>query len=99
MNNKIIILLLSTIFLSGCNNSMYISYSSSLSRATAACAIAGAKISSKDSMDKKYKRSQCPVCKGKGWYISGDGIAKVECGYCEPDSKAGKHDRLKVFKK
>ena len=31
----------------------------------------------------KYKRKDCPICKGKGWYISGDGIAKVECGYCE----------------
>jgi hypothetical protein len=32
----------------------------------------------------KYPRNECPVCKGKGWYISGDGIEKVECGYCEP---------------
>ena len=31
----------------------------------------------------KYKRKDCPICKGKGWYISGDGIAKVDCGYCE----------------
>lgn len=35
---------------------------------------------------KKYKRKDCPVCKGKGWYISGDDIKKVECGYCEPTS-------------
>lgn len=35
----------------------------------------------------KYKRKDCPVCKGKGWYISGDDITKVPCGYCEPDSK------------
>jgi hypothetical protein len=34
---------------------------------------------------KKYKRKDCPVCKGKGWYISGDGIKKVDCGYCEPE--------------
>ena len=34
-------------------------------------------------VSKKYKRKDCPVCKGKGYYISGDGIAKVECGYCE----------------
>lgn len=33
----------------------------------------------------KYKRKDCPICKGKGWYISGDGIAKINCGYCEPD--------------
>ena len=35
----------------------------------------------------KYKRKDCPVCKGKGWYISGDGIAKVDCGYCEEEPK------------
>lgn len=34
--------------------------------------------------NKKYKRKDCPVCKGKGWYISGDDITKVPCGYCEP---------------
>lgn len=32
----------------------------------------------------KYKRKDCPVCKGKGWYMSGDNIKKVDCGYCEP---------------
>lgn len=32
----------------------------------------------------KYKRADCPVCKGKGWYISGDKIKKIECDYCEP---------------
>ena len=36
--------------------------------------------------NKKYKRKDCPVCKGKGWYISGDGIKKVDCGYCEPET-------------
>jgi hypothetical protein len=34
---------------------------------------------------KKYKRKDCPICKGTGFYISGDGIKKVDCGYCEPD--------------
>lgn len=38
-----------------------------------------------DTNAKKYKRKDCPVCKGKGWYISGDGIKKVDCGYCEPE--------------
>jgi ribosomal protein S27AE len=33
----------------------------------------------------KYKRKDCPVCKGKGWYMSGDGIKRVDCGYCEPE--------------
>lgn len=36
---------------------------------------------------KKYKRKDCPVCKGSGWYISGDGISRVTCGYCEPETK------------
>lgn len=36
----------------------------------------------------KYKRKNCPVCKGQGWYLSGDKIKKVDCGYCEPDSTA-----------
>ena len=35
---------------------------------------------------KKYKRKDCPICEGKGWYISGDGIKKVDCGYCEPET-------------
>lgn len=38
--------------------------------------------------NKKFKRKDCPVCKGKGWYISGDGISKVDCGYCEPNQEA-----------
>lgn len=41
--------------------------------------------SSNSNISVKYKRKDCPVCKGKGWYISGDGIAKVDCGYCEPE--------------
>jgi hypothetical protein len=35
---------------------------------------------------KKYKRKDCPVCKGSGKYLSGDGISMVDCGYCEPDT-------------
>lgn len=31
----------------------------------------------------KHKRKDCPVCKGKGWYLSGDGLAKIDCQYCE----------------
>ena len=37
----------------------------------------------------KYKRKDCPVCKGTGYYISGDGIAKVSCGYCEAEKPVG----------
>lgn len=53
--------------------------------ATAVVTLAGAKIASENSdVIEKYKRKDCPVCKGKGWYISGDGIAKIQCQYCEP---------------
>ena len=57
---------------------------------TAAVVLAGSIIKTKNLTEntKKYKRSACPVCKGKGWYISGDGIKKVDCGYCEPDPKS-----------
>lgn len=37
--------------------------------------------------DMKFKRKDCPVCKGTGKYRSGDGIKEVECGYCEPETK------------
>lgn len=52
---------------------------------TAPVVLSGAIIkSSHTDMVKKYKRSECPICKGKGWYVSGDGIAKIKCEYCEP---------------
>lgn len=56
---------------------------------TSVVTLIGSKIAASqiDAPVKKYKRKDCPVCKGKGWYISGDGIAKVSCGYCEPENK------------
>lgn len=42
-----------------------------------------------DNVDKKYKRKDCPVCKGTGKYLSGDGIKMVDCGYCEPEKQNG----------
>lgn len=55
---------------------------------TAAVTIAGGVIKAQSIVvDKKYKRKDCPVCLGKGYYISGDKITKVDCGYCEPDKK------------
>lgn len=35
------------------------------------------------SVTKKYKRSECPECKGSGVIVSGDGIHKQTCPYCE----------------
>lgn len=38
-------------------------------------------------INSKYPRKDCPVCKGTGKYLSGDGIKMVDCGYCEPEKK------------
>lgn len=53
---------------------------------TASVVLAGSVVKSthKEDSVKKHKRQDCPVCKGKGWYMSGDGIKKIECTYCEP---------------
>lgn len=60
----------------------------SRTRSTAAVTLAAGVIKVKNSDDiKKYPRKNCPICKGQGWYISGDGIKKVDCGYCVPDKK------------
>ena len=60
---------------------------------TAVVTLSGAIIKAKSVENtKKYKRKDCPVCKGKGWYISGDKIQKVDCGYCEPDEGASKSE-------
>lgn len=57
---------------------------------TAPVVLAGAILKAKhlDASNKKYKRKDCPVCKGNGWYISGDGIKKIDCNYCEPDTES-----------
>ena len=53
----------------------------------AVCLVGGI-IKAKNIVDtSKYKRKDCPICKGKGYYISGDKITKVDCGYCEPETK------------
>lgn len=49
--------------------------------------LVGAHIKAKETpITAKYNRKDCPVCKGKGWYMSGDGIKRVDCGYCEEKS-------------
>jgi hypothetical protein len=49
--------------------------------------LAGAKIKASSVVDNtKPKRKDCTVCKGKGWYMSGDGIKRIDCNYCEPDN-------------
>ena len=56
---------------------------------TAAVVLAGGIIKSThiEMPDAKYKRKNCPVCKGTGKYLSGDGIKMVDCGYCEPETE------------
>lgn len=53
-------------------------------------------------IEKKYPRKNCPICKGKGYYISGDGISKIECVYCEADKKltsSGTSCQTKIIQK
>jgi hypothetical protein len=48
---------------------------------------------------KKYPRKQCPVCKGSGKYLSGDGIKMVDCGYCIVDTKSAEQTtEIKISK-
>ena len=56
---------------------------------TAPVTLAGGIIKAKHVQDSvsKYKRKDCPVCKGKGWYMSGDNIKKIDCQYCEDTGK------------
>lgn len=67
---------------------------------TAAAVVSGGILKAKHQIDnKKYQRKDCPVCKGKGWYISGDGIKRVECGYCVPDNELISPEPKSVLKK
>jgi hypothetical protein len=55
---------------------------------TASVTLVGGIIKAKHvNQDKKYPRKNCPVCKGTGKYLSGDGIKMVDCGYCTPETK------------
>ena len=62
---------------------------SDILKPAAAVTLAGGimKNKSSDTETKKYPRKDCPVCKGNGWYMSGDGIKKIECQYCEPSKE------------
>lgn len=81
MTNKLLaFVLIAGIF--GVTNNKY--YGSTTAPVTIAGAILKAKHA--DTSNKKYKRKDCPVCKGKGWYISGDGIKKIDCNYCDPET-------------
>lgn len=78
MNKTIAILLIGSIFSFGAYK-----YNGST---TGAVNLVGGVIKAQNTeTSKKYKRKDCPVCKGAGWYISGDKITKVDCGYCEAE--------------
>ena len=71
---------------------------------TASVTLAGGIIKSThiEMPDKKYERKNCPVCKGSGKYLSGDGIKMVDCGYCEPEKKQSEpkiieHPPIKIY--
>lgn len=77
---SLILILLSFTFISGCHNATTYEGGSS-----AVVTLVGAHIKARDvPIVTKYQRKNCPVCKGTGKYLSGDGIKEVDCGYCEP---------------
>ena len=71
-------------------SSIFVSVAVPKYSSTAVVTLVGGKIknSQKEPTIVKYKRKDCPVCKGKGWYMSGDNIKKIECTYCEPDNES-----------
>jgi glutaredoxin len=78
--NILILLLLSSVSTYG-----FYQYSGST---TAPVILAGAVVKHMGAeIAQKYKRKDCPVCKGTGKYLSGDGIKMVDCGYCETEKK------------
>jgi hypothetical protein len=83
MINKILLLLLALSVTAG-------SLSSYKGSTLGPTVIVGAIIKASHEPDtfKKYARKDCPVCKGTGKYLSGDGINMSDCGYCEPEKKS-----------
>lgn len=56
---------------------------------TAIVTLVGGTIRAKQiDLTQKYKRKDCPICEGQGWYWSGDGIEKIKCKYCEPEAES-----------
>jgi hypothetical protein len=91
MKNIIVALLISTVA------SVAIDYRD-ISPTAAVCLVGGELKAQNTNTVQKYKRKDCPVCKGKGWYISGDDIKKVDCGYCEPENQnTPKQDTTKTI--
>ncbi len=66
---------------------------------TAVVTLVGAHIKAIDNpVNVKYPRKDCPVCEGKGWYLSGDGIKRVDCGYCEPEKEKSTAPEITAYK-
>lgn len=80
-----------------CLLSVSVAYSSSeySGGSLAPCIMAGAVVKHEgDQLEKKYPRKSCPVCKGTGKYLSGDGIKMVDCGYCEPEKTEQNNEKI-----
>ncbi len=81
---KLFITILAGTLLFGNVNILDHSNSQNISSIAVVTLVGGKILSGQTEIKEKHKREDCPVCKGKGWYISGDGIEKIECQYCEP---------------
>jgi hypothetical protein len=89
--NKILVSILATAVLFG-------SYGYNGSTTSAVTLVGGIVKAQHTESVKKYRRKDCPVCKGTGYYISGDKITKVTCGYCIPDkTESPKFNQPKVI--
>lgn len=72
------------LIISGLLGISFILYNIKPVSSTSIITLVGAHIKARECpINTKYKRKDCPVCKGTGKYISGDSIKEVDCGYCE----------------
>lgn len=83
---KIYTILLSALFLVGCNKTIEKQYIHDFYTTEVAAVIVHEGIinpGKETTVTTKYKRADCPECKGTGIIVSGDGIHKQTCPYCE----------------
>lgn len=86
--HKIYTIILSALFLVGCTKEVEKHYVHDFYTTEVAAVIIHEGIvnpSKTSTITTKYKRADCPECKGTGVIVSGDGIHKQTCPYCEAD--------------
>jgi len=92
--NKYVHSLFFILLIGGCQTAFNLTRSASEFQSLIACETAAVVLTDKNTdssvtPSKKYKRSECPECHGKGYIVSGDGLFKQDCPYCEADASFG----------